>query len=448
MTNFTKGSISSSAIKVVEAGLSYIIVSFIISTAAIIFNSTELRLIWKKWRKATDFEVLLFHLAISDLLHAIGVLAITSLLTFYYVSKSYNETYVWVAFGLIAFFYLVSMKLVVVIGLERLLAIKLPLKHRLWHTNRKTMYMQVCGSWCLSAVAMSGAVLIDYFIQLSKVHNAKGQINTGQNNTGHNVKGQSVAVSRNLGYAMAAYISGGVLAILIIYPLVCNTIIKLTKNRLKFDKKDYEKDPQMIKLALKKERATILICKIVLMTFLVCNVPFVVALYRGTVDEVSANLTSLSAAANPLIYFFKGYVEKCYGKRKIVVSLTESEDRSRGKKNKTKSLSSKQSTSDTAVKVDIEVKEANGGLTKPTDQKPRGLRNKSHGSLPLQLNSETLEEVGFVNGDENLDIPKSVDQEFGMSKDNDEVALSVEPEATVSFELGLVNTGATVNTSI
>ena len=340
------------------------------------------------------------------------------------------------------------MKLVVVIGLERLLAIKLPLKHRLWHTNRKTMYMQVSGSWCLSAVAMSGAVLIDYFIQISKVHNGKGQSNTGQNNTGQYVQGQSVAVSRKLGYAMAAYISGGVLAILIIYPLVCNTIIKLTKNRLKFDKKDYEKDPKMIKLALKKEKATIVICKIVLMTFLVCNVPFVVAMYRGTVDEISANLTNLSAAANPLIYFFKGYVERCYGKRKIVVSSTESGDRSRGTKHKNKYLSSKPNTSDTAVKVDIVVEEANGGLTKPTDQKPRGLWDKSQGSLPLQLNSETSEEARFVNADENLDMPISVDQKFGTSKDEDQVVLSVQPEATISFELGVVNAGATVNTSL
>eukprot|EP00112_Aurelia_sp_Birch-Aquarium-sp1_P008945 Seg200.3 transcript_id=Seg200.3/GoldUCD/mRNA.D3Y31 product="Cholecystokinin receptor type A" protein_id=Seg200.3/GoldUCD/D3Y31 len=448
MTNITKGSSSSSAMKLFEAGWSYIIISLIIGTAAIILNSTEIRLIWRKWRKATDFEILLFHLAISDLLNAIYSLAFTSLLIFYHVTKSFNEALLWVEAGLGGFFYLVSIKLVVVIGLERLLAIKLPLKHRLWHTNRKTMYIQICASWCLSAVVMSATVLTDYFIQSFKVQKAKGQHNTGQNNTSHSVEGQRVLVSRNVGYAVAAYVSGGVLAIMIIYPLVCNTVVRLAVNRLKFDNKDYKKDPKLIKLAMKKEKATIVICRIVFVTFLACNVPLAVGLYRGTVDEISRNLVNLSTVANPLIYFFKGYIEKCYGRRKIVLSSTHSGDRARGTKNKSESLSSKLGTSDTAEEVEIGEKEANGGLTKHTDQEAKGSWGKSQGSLPLQLNSDTSEELGLVNEDENLDMPKYIDKEFRMSKVKGEVALSVQPEAIITFEMGFVNAAATVNTSI
>lgn len=449
------------AIKVFTPDVSFLVIAFCNALPSIILNSIEIWLIWKKWRKASDFEVLLFYLAISDFMSAIGLLATASFLTFMYVTKSYSTFYLWVAFSLVGFFYMVSMKLVLIIGFERFFAIKLPLKHRLWHSNRKNLYRQICGAWILSAIIITAAVLSDYFMHTTKGHSAtKGQSVTGQNSTFQNstfhevdnVEGQTATVSRNLGYALATYMSCGVLAILIIYTWVASFAVTRAAHLFRVDKKEYKRDPKLMKLAKKKERATVIICSMVLVAFLACNIPSIVSLYRGSLGHISAHLSNFYTIANPLIYFFKGYIERCYDKKKVVSSLNESEDRLEGTKSKSASqhtpivtihqLSSQPNPSHTAVEANIVENEGDDGQSMSIDQAQRWPWEKNRGASFYQSEVNTLEELGYVNVVEIVDSSKPTDQGVGMSKEKGEEASSEPTERRSSLDLGFVNTAA------
>ena len=304
MANVIEPSGSSSAMQASPNTIAYITITFIIAILAIILNSTEIYLIRKKWKKATDFEVLLLNLGIADLLSGIGYGVMASLSAVAYVTKSSRtREFSLVAVSIMGFFCAASAKLVLIIGIERLLAIKLPLKHRLWHTNRKTMYKRILAMWTSSFIFINCAILSDHFIQKSK--------------------GQKAVMSRNLGYTLAAYLTLGICTVLVTYAWLSHLVIKRATNLLNFDKKDYKQSPKAIIMAVKKEKATIIICRLVAATYLACNVPIVVALYRGKFDSVSVSLANLNAVINPLIYFFKGFAEKWYAKKKLAVSTSD-----------------------------------------------------------------------------------------------------------------------------
>ena len=345
MANITASSIKSNIIDVNALDVVFLIFSFIIAVTATILNCAEIRLILRKWKKATDFEVILFHLAIADLMNSIGNLSMSSFLAYnvqFSVKTFVNNVYYWVSFGLLGFFYSVSMKLVLVIGIERLVAIKLPLKHRLWHTSRKVLYRQIIAAWLVSAVVVDSCTLADYFIQNAKGQSIIGQSIKGQSNRGQSIKGQrnrgqsstgqngtvqggiGIIPSRDLSYILATYMTVGVSVVLICYIWLLHVIVMRATNLLKADKKDYKLNPKIIKLALKKESATIIICRIVLLTFLACNVPMIVALYRGKIDGWTINASNLNAVINPLIYFFKGYIEDRLSRKKLVLTSVES----------------------------------------------------------------------------------------------------------------------------
>ena len=81
----------------------------------------------------------------------------------------------------------------------------------------------------------------------------------------------------------------------------------------------------MMKKIIKKERSSILICILVLVSLLTCNIPVVVELYHFRVTKTAAIMMKISAVTNPLIYFFKGYLERRYAKKKLASSLKDSE---------------------------------------------------------------------------------------------------------------------------
>ena len=432
MANITISSHSSSGIEIFTPSVPYLVIAFVTAISALILNSTEIYLILRKWRNATDFEVLLFHLATTDLLSSVGNLSITILYTDFYVKGYSDKFYLWVSFGLVGFFYVLSMKLVLIIGFERLFAVKLPLRHRMWHSNRKNLYRKICGAWSFNAILISGAVIIDYFIQTTGVDNAKGQ---------------HAAVSRDLGYAVATYMSCGVLAILIIYTWVSRLVVEQAANLLSFNKHDYmhdqktmklaEKknymhDQKIMKLAKKKERSTIIICRMVLVTFVACNLPVTIVLYCGRFEPVSSTLSHMNAVINPLIYFFKGYIEKRFGKTKVV----ENSDESGGPKHKGKLVSSQAVTSDTAVELSIINKEENDGSSKVIHCELRGSSDQLEHFSHKPSRSDTFDELGFEAQYDDFPISTTKEPE---KEDTYEIASSETTKPASPLDLGIVN---------
>ena len=368
MANATGSSNTSTGVNVFIPDVTFVIISCIFAICAIALNSVEIRLISRKWKKATNFEVILLHLAIADLLSSIGNLITSIFLAYFIIRKSTNTVYIWFSFGLLGFFYTVSMKIVLVIGVERLLAIKVPLKHRLWHISRKTLYRQIFAAWFITALVIASAVLSDYFVQ-----KARGQSSTGQRSTGQSNESQSSNPSLAVGYALAGYMTFGVTAVLVCYLWLLHIIVMRATQLLNVNKEDYRLNPKIMKRAMKKEKATIVVCWIVLVSFLACNVPMIVDLLRAKLSLWSVLLSNLNAVLNPLIYFFKGYIEKRLFRQTIVTSRDH----------------------------EVVVTKSKHDVTSPS---PR-------------IRSDEVSELGKVNEVVNGDLPKSADPEVGRSKD-------------------------------
>eukprot|EP00112_Aurelia_sp_Birch-Aquarium-sp1_P015581 Seg3467.2 transcript_id=Seg3467.2/GoldUCD/mRNA.D3Y31 product="Type-1B angiotensin II receptor" protein_id=Seg3467.2/GoldUCD/D3Y31 len=415
MANVTGSSNASSALKFPPNTVLMHTLIFVIATLAILLNSKEIHLIRQKWKKATDFEVLLLNLAIADLLNAICSLLIASLgFAAYAYEYAYAKVHPRSAFhafittGLLTFFCTVSTKLVTVIAIERLLAIKLPLKHRLWHISRKTMYKRIIAVWVVSLIVICLAFLSDYFIQ--------------------NSKSQSVMVSLPLAYTLAAYLSLGACIIIVTYSWLQRAIFKRSEKSLNFDEKDCKTTLNTSRKAFRKEKATIIVCWLVSVTFLTCNIPTIVALYRGKLNGASVILLCLNSVMNPLIYFFKGYVEKRYSKKKEAVSSSDAGVSTK----KLESPSPKPTKSDSSSKSENPSAGSNGKL-KPNGQHSGSSKDKGQAS---QMKSDSPLKMADIYEEKHGDISKSNGYESGSSRGKGERSLN---EIDSSFEIEKVD---------
>ena len=269
--------------------------SYFASVAAIILNVLEIRLIVKKWKKATDFEIVLLNLAAADLLTGFGFLAGTGVATWSYILAR-DETLMTTFVGMIVLFSVSSsVTFVIVIARERLSAVKHPLKHRLWHSDRRKLF-KACGlTWMFNIVMVAVAVLTD-------------QLVTG-------VKG-----SRNMAYAIAAYLTSGIVIVFVLYTWLGHLVMRRSTRFFAVDTRALAANAKEMKRALKKERATIVVCTLVVVSFLTCHIPFTVGMALLKLEAAQTGLLKVSAAINPLIYFFKNRLEKYYGKKKINLS--------------------------------------------------------------------------------------------------------------------------------
>ena len=281
--------------RVVTPTIAFLVFSYIAAVAAIILNIVEIHMIVKKWKKASDFEIVLLNLAVADLLSGFGFLAATGVTTWSYVIGR-RETHMITFVGLIVLFSVSSsMTFVIVIAGERLSAVKHPLKHRIWHSNRRNLFKACLLTWLFNIFVICGAVLTDRFI-------------TG-------VKG-----SENLTYATGGYMTLGIAIVFVLYTWLGHLVMRQSTRFLAVDKNDLAANAKGMKRALKKERATIVVCTLVVVLFLTCNIPFTVGIYQLKMEAAQTVLLKLSATVNPLIYFFKGRLEKYYAKRKINLS--------------------------------------------------------------------------------------------------------------------------------
>ena len=139
-------------------------------------------------------------------------------------------------------------------------------------------------------------------------------------------------VSSSMVYFLASILTFGMLLILVLYTWVLYLMILRSIKLSDFDKNILRINPKMIKDAMKKERSSIIICILVVLSFITCDVPLVVDLFQFKVTMAAAIMLKVSAVMNPLIYFFKGYLEKCFAKQKLVSSSKETEESKDDKK--------------------------------------------------------------------------------------------------------------------
>ena len=276
---------------------------YLIAAFAIFLNILEIHLITRKLKKATDFELVLLNLAFADLLSGLDLVVIAVLATFASLTEAIN---IRKHFGWIFAFILLSTSsstvFVTIIGLERFFAIKVPIRHRMFHTGRRRLLYCLLGMWAFNLLITTLPVLIDYLVSSTESYHG----------------------SKTVGYVAASYLTAGALLVVVLYAWLGHLVMTRSVKLLDFDNKEVNINSKTLKRAMKKEKATICACILVLVLFLMCNLPFIVNLYQGKIDNLSSIMIKLNAVCNPLVYFFKNYLEKRYSKKNLVSSAKTS----------------------------------------------------------------------------------------------------------------------------
>ena len=305
MSNISRNANQKQFSILLESSTPFLALSYTVIAIAILLNSLEIKLIVKKIKKATDFEIVLLNLAIADLFNSIMFIVLTVITNQYTkngaeVQKS-NSLYI--SMGILSFSIAASVTFVAIIGIERFLAIRLPLQHRMWHTKRRRLVKYTILAWLFNFVLITTIELLDALLKE------------------RNLTGKSITAT----YFIAALMTFGLVLILFLYSSLIYLMLKRSLKLFSFDQKIFRVNPKRIKDAMKKEKSSIIVCILVVVSSMVCNIPIVVDLFQFQVTKISAILLKVSAITNPLIYFFKGYLERCYGKRKLVSSSKEHE---------------------------------------------------------------------------------------------------------------------------
>ena len=254
-----------------------------------------MKLILRKIRKATDFEILLLNLAIADLFNSFLFIAVTGVTQ--HSASIEEERYIVLLYwllGTMSFSLTASVSFVAAIGIERFFAIKLPLQHRLWHTSRKKLVRYILLTWLINITVIVTVTIGDY---------------VRERNT----------ISATVSYVVAGIFTIGCVLVLVVYTWVLYLMILRSLKLFDFDQTELQISNRKIKDAMKKEKSSIVICILVVVSFLVCNIPMIVDLFKLQLTITSAIILKFSAVDNPLIYFFKGYIEKFYAKRRLLL---------------------------------------------------------------------------------------------------------------------------------
>ena len=310
----------------------FLALSYTTTAIAILLNAIETKLILRNIKRATDFEILLLNLAIADLLNSVLFVSVTVV-----VQQSKNAknsvrgsgSFRWLM-ATLAFSVTASASFVAAIGIERFFAIKLPLQHRLWHTKRKRLVRYILFTWLFDVILVVSFLLSDRL-----------RLHTNPN---------------SISYFVAGTLTFGAVLIVVVYTWVLHLMILRSLKLFDFDQKELRIDAKRIKEAMKKEKTSIIICILVVLSFLVCNLPIVADVFQLQITMTSVTLLKLSGVLNPLIYFFKTYIERCYAKKKLVPPCEEKKD---SKKNQTSSEESNGKGRGSEV-----IDHSNQGLTK------------------------------------------------------------------------------------
>ena len=133
---------------------------------------------------------------------------------------------------------------------------------------------------------------------------------------------QSLFGSKLVTYVMSGYVLMATAAMIFLYTWI--SYLVLIRHQ-KFDRSaNNGENISKVKLftkAIRRERATLTICILVKISFVSCNLPVAVRFLVGA-NEGNAEvfLVLANSSLNPLIYFFKGYLEKEYANRKAAIN--------------------------------------------------------------------------------------------------------------------------------
>ena len=173
---------------------------------------------------------------------------------------------------------------IIILGIDRAVAVKYPLEHGVWMTNRR-VHGLIASAWIGS-------------IALSVLCGAAGFANP---------QGRSKSAKET-----GIYISVGIVfTSIVIITAIYTFIIRIVRKRNKL-----MKDIKIVSVqgeTKREEAAVIITCVLVVGAFIVCTLPFCIGSLidrRRGKPILPIKLILLNPLLDPLIYFFKGYIQK------------------------------------------------------------------------------------------------------------------------------------------
>eukprot|EP00794_Sanderia_malayensis_P006870 gene6870-7645_t len=255
------------------------------------------------------FETILLNLAISDLLASTTGFIGTSLVAYYYLKNiKYNYSTLAVVYVMTLLSVTTSTVFIVVIAIERLKAIKMPLKYRALHAGKTKTRRMIIFTWLGNAVLMAILLIMVFIV-------ADFKPNT------------STTYSQ---YTVGGYLCTGFLFTIVLYSWIAYLLLKRNSTFLAFDPKDKENKASIIKAA-RKEKASIFACVLVIATFVCFNMPYAVTAFSGRVHGAAMACMIANSVANPLVYFFKTYAERRFKNNKVNFNSTGSHEEKKTK---------------------------------------------------------------------------------------------------------------------
>ena len=280
-------SASSSAVEMPAIGIPYIAITYITAILGIALNAIEINLIRKSWQKVTHFEIILLNLAVADTITGLGLLA-TASLCIPYLMKKINNDALRVCFYILIFAMCSSCCFVIMIAVERLKAIRKPFEQRARSWGKQGMFKCLTKLWILLLVCTIATSLTDWFV--------------------YRVPGSTKIGSKTQVYIVGSFL---IFVSLIACALYAWIGILMRKQRRKLgDIYDKESNRRKFQEAKRQEVMIISVCSLIVSVFLICNIPFAINLYYLQPNITECILLQIACVFDPLVYFFKGYMER------------------------------------------------------------------------------------------------------------------------------------------
>ncbi|XP_065070154.1 tachykinin-like peptides receptor 86C [Rhopilema esculentum] len=288
------------SIRVDAPTVTFLVFGYTIGAAVIIANALEIHIIRKKWQKITDFELILFNLAIADAFTGVFYLSLAGMETYIYVQKKIiKDKFLVAVYFHIIVSVIVSVNFVILIGTERLFAIRLPLQHRMFHMKRRRVCGAVASIWIITIILCAVVIATD-----QKLTNEKGQIVSFG--------------SLYLGYVYGAVLTFQSVVVLVLYTGVAVNVLRHRSRFIKLNRNTIKATRKTVTKSWKKERTILIVCVLVVTSFLICTTPYAIRMYRGESATVENLLLLSNSLINPFIYFFKMLIEKRHFRKRAL----------------------------------------------------------------------------------------------------------------------------------
>ena len=245
---------------------------------AVLLNGVEMVIIIRK-KKILNFERTLLSLCVADMLVSLLYLCQAFYQLVHDESMYGQSARHLVQFPLEIFAVMSSVTNIFVLGVDRLLAVKYPLKHAGWMTSR-TINMLIAAAW-VGGIALS---VISYANRFAAPAD------------------NSDAASFTAKYIFSGLLFSSGFVIMMIYGMIVFTVARrAAKLRVMRHSKSQSQG---------NEIAVMITCVLVVMAFTICSYPYAVEKLVSRWPILKFKTILLNPLLDPLVYFFKGLLQR------------------------------------------------------------------------------------------------------------------------------------------